>query len=74
VAQAMNKKIFHVTARQEGNYYLIRFPEHPQLFTQATHIREVEMMSRDVINLALEIPLEEIELNIEYLSNVAVTL
>lgn len=70
----MNKEKFRVSAIPEGKFYLIRFPDHPTLFTQATHIREIEVMAKDLINLMLEIPLEEIELEIEYKTPVAITL
>lgn len=70
----MKRKLFRVTALEEGNFYLIRFPDHPDLFTQATHIREVEKMSKDLIYLMLGIPVEEIELKVEYISAAAITL
>jgi predicted RNase H-like HicB family nuclease len=74
VAKEMNKEKFRVTAIQEENFYLIRFPDHPTLFTQATHIREIEFMARDLINLMLDIPLEEIDIEIELIAPVALTL
>ena len=70
----MKRKLFRATALEEGNFYLIRFPDHPDLFTQATHIREVEKMSKDLIYLMLDIPVEEIELKVEYISAAAITL
>ena len=70
----MKRKLFRATALEEGNFYLIRFPDHPDLFTQATHIREVEKMSKDLIYLMLGIPVEEIELKVEYISAAAITL
>lgn len=70
----MTRKLFRVTALEAGNFYLIRFPDYPDLFTQATHIGEIEKMSTDLINLMLEIPLEEIALKVEHISAAAITL
>lgn len=70
----MKRELFRVTAIQEGKFYLIRFPDHPTLFTQATHIREIEVMAKDLINLMLDVPLEEIDLEIEFMSPIAITL
>jgi predicted RNase H-like HicB family nuclease len=74
VAQEMIKKRVRARAVQEGNFYVVHFPDHPTLMTQATHIREIEVMAMDLINLRLEIPLDEIELEVEYISPVAITL
>jgi predicted RNase H-like HicB family nuclease len=70
----MNKKNFRVKVIKEGKFYLIRFPDHPSLYSQATHLREIELMARDVINLMLEIPLEDINLEIEFVSPAAITM
>ncbi len=70
----MKREIFRVKAIKEGKFYSIRFPDYPTLFTQATHVREIELMARDVINLMLEVPLEEINLEVEFISPVAITL
>lgn len=70
----MKSEIFRVTAIQEGKFYLIGFPDYPALFTQATHIREIEVMAKDLINLMLEVPLEEIDLEIQFISPIAITL
>jgi predicted RNase H-like HicB family nuclease len=74
MAKEMKKELFRVTAVQESNFYLIRFPDHPNLFTQATHIREIEVMARDLINLMLGVPFEEIEIETELIAPVAATL
>ncbi len=66
----MKREIFRVTAIQEGKFYLVRFPDHPDLFTQATHIREIEVMAKDLINLTLGLALEEIDLEIEFISTI----
>ena len=70
----MKKELFRVTAVQEENFYVIRFPDHPNLFTQATHTREIEVMARDLINLMLGVPFDKIEIDTELIAPVAATL
>jgi hypothetical protein len=74
VAQEMKSEIIHITVTRDGDFYLINFPDHPKLFTQATHIREIEPMAKDLVNLKLDIPLEAIEIRSEYLEQFALTL
>ena len=70
----MKSETILITVTEDGNFYLINFPDYPNLFTQATHIREIERMAKDLVNLMLDIPLEAIEIRSEYLERFALTL
>ena len=70
----MKSEIIDITVTHDGIFYLINFPDYPNLFTQATHIREIDRMAKDLLNLALDIPLEAIEIRSEFLERFALTL
>ena len=60
----MDKYFYHAIAYRDGKYWVINFPDHDELFTQAKGFKELELMSKDLINLVHEIPEENIELAI----------
>ena len=70
----MKSKIIQITVTRDGNFYLINFPDYPNLFTQATHIREIEYMAKDLVNIRLNIPLEAIEIRSEFFERSSLTL
>lgn len=57
-------QIVRITVAPEDSFYLIHFPDYPELFTQATHPREIEKMARDLYGLVYEVPIEDIEIQI----------
>ena len=69
----MKSEIIDITVTEDGNFYLINFPDYPNLFTQATHIREIEHMAKDLVHLMRAIPLEAIEIRSEFLERFALT-
>jgi predicted RNase H-like HicB family nuclease len=73
VAEDMNKQRFKIDVTEEGHFYLINFPDFPNLFTQATHLREIEIMAKDLVFLMMDIPLEAIVLDINFSIPVAIT-
>jgi predicted RNase H-like HicB family nuclease len=58
----MAKEFFHAIAYRDGKYWVISFPDHQDLYTQAYTFKEVELMAKDVIHCAREIPISDIEL------------
>jgi predicted RNase H-like HicB family nuclease len=69
VAKEMNTFRYSINIKNEGKFFIINFPEHPQLFTQATHPREIEAMAKDLIYLRLGTPIELIELEVTFLQD-----
>lgn len=60
----MDKYFYHAIANIEGKFWIIKFPDHPDLTTQAKGFKELELMAKDLINLAHGIAIEDIELAI----------
>ena len=58
----MENIFYHAIAHVEGKFWVIKFPDHPELITQAKGFKELELMAKDLINLAHEIPIDHIEL------------
>lgn len=73
MVKVMSKQTFLATVAQQDNFYIINFPDYPQLFTQATHSREVDGMAKDLLHNALDIPLEDIEIDTKVISIEALT-
>jgi hypothetical protein len=73
VAQAMSKNLIKVSVSKSGTFFFITFPDHPNLFSQATHLREIETMAVDLIHCALDIPLSAIEVDISYPTDLVLT-
>ena len=57
----MDKYCYHAIAYTEGKFWVIKFPDYPDLTTQAKGFKELELMAKDLINLAHEIPIDRIE-------------
>jgi hypothetical protein len=67
-------QIYEVTVTREGRWWLVRIPE-LNAVTQARRIPEAEFMARDLIALTLDVPIEEIAVNvmIEHVGSVRVS-
>jgi predicted RNase H-like HicB family nuclease len=66
------KKKFQVIAEYEEGGWALTFPGYPGAYSQGEDEVEVEFMAKDLIHEMLEIPLENIELEITYIPEEAI--
>jgi hypothetical protein len=66
------KSSFHVIATRSQGWWALTFPGRQGWFSQGRDEAEVEFMAKDLIHNELGIPLEEIQLDIEYREKTAV--
>ena len=64
MVESMTNKTYAINVQPEGRFLLISFPDHPELYTQAEHPREIDLMAKDIIYLRHGIPVEQIELEV----------
>ena len=53
---------YTVTAEPDGQFWLIRIQERPDLLTQARHAGEIELMARDLIAVSDAVPHDSFDL------------
>lgn len=66
------KETFKVIATRSEGWWAMIFPGRQGWFSQGVDEAEVDFMARDLIHFELGIPLEEIQLDIEYREESAV--
>jgi hypothetical protein len=60
------KALFKVVATPSEGWWALTFPGRQGWFSQGRDEAEVEFMAKDLVNFELGIPLDNIELEIEY--------
>ncbi len=58
----MIKTTYKAIVTRDGAFWFIQLPSHQNIFTQARNLDEVEVMTRDVISMMLEIPADSFDL------------
>ena len=66
------KQRFKVVARRSEGWWALTFPGYQGAFSQGRDEAEVQFMAKDLIHVMLEIPLDDIELDITYLPEEAI--
>lgn len=61
---------YHAQVSQDDKFWLIYVPEVDR-WTQARHLREVDTMARDLVQVMTGVPLESIEMAIEWTDSLA---
>lgn len=59
-------KEYTALVRRSEKWWAILVPEVPGVFTQCRKINQIEPMAKDAVALMLEIPENEIKINIKY--------
>lgn len=60
---------FHARVERSGKYWAVQIVE-LHSWTQARHLREVDVMARDLISLELEVPADSVDLAIDIMTPV----
>jgi hypothetical protein len=58
------KKVFQVTATPDHGFWFLQFPGTTDFVSTALDIPNIEEMAKDLLNLATDVPIDEIELEI----------
>jgi predicted RNase H-like HicB family nuclease len=66
------KEKYRVTAEASDGGWALSFPEYPGAYSQGDSEEEVQFMAKDLIHEMLEVPLDEIELEITYIPESAI--
>ena len=66
------KQRFKVEARRSEGWWALSLPGYQGAFSQGRDEAEIQFMAKDLIHVMLEIPLDDIELDITYLPEEAI--
>ena len=69
----MIKTIYKANITKDGSFWFIQLPSLENLFTQARNVDEIEVMTRDLISLMLEIPADAFDLEFNFESDIHIT-
>lgn len=58
----MIKTKYKANVTKDGSFWFIQLPSLENVFTQARNLDEIDVMTRDVVSLMLEIPADSFEL------------
>ena len=58
----MIKTTYRAKVIKDGSFWFIQLPSLENVFTQARNLDEIDLMTRDVISLMLEIPEDSFDL------------
>lgn len=59
----MIKTTYKANITKDGSFWFIQLPSLENVFTQARNLDEIEVMTRDVVSLMLEIPADSFDLD-----------
>ena len=59
----MIKTIYKANITKDGSFWFIQLPSLENVFTQARNLDEIDVMTRDVVSLMLEIPADSFDLD-----------
>ena len=59
----MIKTIYRANITKDGSFWFIKLPSLENVFTQARNLDEIDVMTRDVVSLMLEIPADSFDLD-----------
>ena len=65
----MIKTTYKANVTKDGAFWFIQLPSLENVFTQARSLNEIESMTRDVISLLLDIPVESFDLKFNFESD-----
>lgn len=69
----MIKTIYRANVTKDGAFWFIQLPSLENVFTQASNVDEIESMTRDVISLMLDIPVDAFDLEFNFESDKDIT-
>ena len=58
----MIKTIYKANVTRDDSFWFIQLPSLENVFTQARNLDEIDVMTRDVVSLMLEIPADSFDL------------
>lgn len=59
----MIKTTYKVNVTKDGSFWFIQVPSLENVFTQARNLDEIDVMTRDVVSVMLEIPADSFDLD-----------
>ena len=62
----MIKTTYQANITKDSSFWFIQLPSLENVFTQARNLDEIDVMTRDVVSLMLEIPADSFDLDFNF--------